>query len=104
MLYTREQIVEMVEKINWDPVGRYNIKFHEKVAHISDMLEDIQEYLLNEKGHPPSRFVKACAEEDWRYAEGIADTLNNEVLTKTSIFQDFVKIVRRESNINKLLK
>ena len=71
--------------------------------HISDMLEDIQEHMMNKK--PACKFVEVCAEEDWTIAERIADSMNKEVLQKKPrIFKDFVRDIKREKRLNFLIE
>ena len=98
---TREEIEKLV---------RTQVK-SEGVPHISDMLEGIQEYIFYKK--PASKFMQLCADENWVYAAGIADSMNKEILTKTTIFQDWVKSVKtsseyiskiREEKLNEILK
>lgn len=81
-MYSREDIVKMV-RIKVIDTG---------VDHISDMLEGIQNYIFYRK--PTSKFMQLCADENWEYAAGIADRMNKEILTKTTLFQDFVKGVK----------
>lgn len=101
-MYTKDQIVEMVQ-------GYVNITewFHLysdqfAVKHIADMLDGIQEYLLYNK--PNCKFVELCAEEKWERAISVADSINKEVLKNTTLFQTFVSVVGREIKINKILK
>jgi hypothetical protein len=91
-IYTRKEIEVMVDKL---------VK-SEGLKHISDMLEEIQDFLLNNK--PTSNFCKQCAIGNWDYAIGVADKMNKEILTKTTLFQDFVRVVGRQSKVNKILE
>lgn len=103
-MYSRQDIERIV---------RTEVKT-EGLKHISDMLEEIQRYLIYNAVSPiyTSNFVKRCADESWDYAAGISDSMNREILTETTIFQEFVKSVKslpeyisikREIIINKLL-
>ena len=38
------------------------------------------------------------------YAKHVADKTNKQILSETTIFQDFVRVVGRERKINKILK
>ena len=100
-MYTRDQIVEMVEvyvkSVDLTSFGRLDV-----IYHISDMLEEIQSYLLD--GKPNSKFVERCAEGDLVYATAIADAINKKVIRETTLFQDFVRVVGRERKINRILK
>lgn len=97
---TRDEIEKLVSK----QVSDAGIK------HISDMLEGIQEYIMYKK--PTSKFMQLCSDENWGYAVAMADLMNKEILIQTTIFQDFVKIVktspefiskRREEKLNEIL-
>jgi hypothetical protein len=81
-MYSRTDIEKIVRrKVVDDAVG-----------HISDMMEEIQQHLIFDT--PTSNFTKRCADECWTYAAAIGDVMNKEILTKTTIFQDFVKSVK----------
>ena len=112
-MYTRDQIVEMVEvyvksvDLNsciFITKKRSHLSFgrSDVIYHISDMLEEIQSYLLD--GKPNSKFVERCAEGDLVYATAIADAINKKVIRETTLFQDFVRVVGRERKINRILK
>lgn len=82
----------------------------EGVRHISDMCEEIQnrifsqvtdrlyyapdKYTQSRAGLRNSKFVELCSDENWEYAEGIADRMNKEILTQTECFKKFVKMVK----------
>jgi hypothetical protein len=99
-LKTRKEIEELVSR-QVTPQG---------VKHISDMLEGIQEYIFYKK--PTSKFMQLCSDENWKYAAGMGDSMNKEIVTQTTIFQDFVKMVKtspeyvskiREEKLNEIL-
>lgn len=95
-MYSREQIEKIVSKWFIDnPTDGDDI-------HVSNMLEEIQDYLLYNK--PSCSFVKFCAEEKWDGAFGVADQINKGILKHSTIYQDFVRVVGRERKINKILK
>lgn len=81
----------MYSRADIEKIVRVKVK-EEAVKHIADMLEEIQQHIVYET--PTSNFTKRCAEECWVYAAGIGDSMNKEILTKTTIFQDFVKSVK----------
>lgn len=97
---TRKEIEELVNK-HVTPEG---------VRHISDMLEGIQDYIMYKL--PTSKFMQLCGDENWVYAAGMADIMNKEIVTQTTLFQDFVNIVKtspeyiskiREEKLNEIL-
>jgi hypothetical protein len=70
------------------------------------MLEEIQACLFHDAlgknsgwgdrfaKHRRSKFVELCVDENWNYASGVADSMNKEILTKTPLFQDFIRSVK----------
>ncbi len=98
---TRKEIEDLVSK---------QVKTEAGIKHISDMLEGIQDYIMYKL--PTSKFMQLCGDENWEYATGMGDFMNKEILTKTTIFQDFVKTVKtspeyiskiREKKLNEIL-
>lgn len=87
-----------------------NVFINDAVSHISDMLEEIQDYMIRkakgENAHN-SKFIESCANEDWDRANCIADRMNKEALTH-HFYQDFVKMVKisedmRDAKIHRIL-
>lgn len=98
-MYSTEQIHEIVgNKLN----AKYSSVSEIAKNHIVSMLIEIQSYLIDNA--PCCKFVELCSNENWIYAKGVADSTNKQILTETTIFQDFVKVVGRERKINKILK
>jgi len=99
-MFSREEIEAHVEYYV-KPIG---------IRHISDMCQGIQEYLFKKAqsklsytgdkylqsrdGIRTSKFMELCSIEDWKYAAGIADRMNREILTQTECFHKFVKMVK----------
>ena len=44
---------------------------------------------------PVSKFQELCSHEDWSNAFGIADSMNKEILSETTLYQSFVKNVKQ---------
>ena len=98
-MYSEEDIHKIVGKfidIDKNPTNPAAFR------HISNMLIEIQDFLIYK--NPKSKFIELCANRNWERAIGIADDWNREMLKDTTLYQDFVRVVSRESNINNLLK
>ena len=98
-MYSNEQIRELAKnRLN----NHYSDISAESFNHIVSMLTEIQSYLIDNM--PCCKFVELCSNENWDYAKHVADKTNKQILSETTIFQDFVRVVGRERKINKILK
>lgn len=95
-MYTREEIIKIVKE---------DVVTDEGVIHVTDLLEEIQNYIVN-KGHT-CNFTKQCGDENWDYAYAVAERRLRILLKDTRLFQDFVekvsKPIKRLNKINSVL-
>lgn len=92
----------------------------EAIRHVIDMLEEIQNRMFSvvtdrlyytpdkstrdRAGQRSSKFVELCSDENWDYAADMGDRINKETLEKTTIYQDFVKLIKSSSEYVSIMR
>lgn len=108
--YNKSALKTYVEsEVNKLNLGDYD--FNDVVKQILFIMHDINEYLFSKvndsnlfhenkyirdrAGNPTSNFVKLCSNEHWEHASAVADTVNKGFLKHSTIYQDYIRDIKK---------